>query len=126
MSKKGTVTAMKMQGTATVTVHRQVMHPVYKKRFRSSKKFLVDPAGHDIGVGDEVRIVECKPISKRKCFKIEEVLKRAPRLSEMSDGDAVEKAIHREKVRPVETKKPEEKAPEPAAEKTESTSPDAQ
>ena len=53
------------------------------KRFRVSKKFLADLNGQDAGVGDEVEITECRPISKRKCFKIIDVRKRAPRLADV-------------------------------------------
>ncbi len=82
-TKIGTVTSAKMQNTVAVTVHRAVMHPTYDKRYRVSKKFLADTNGHDLAVGDEVTISECRPLSKRKCFKVTEVLKKAPRVSEM-------------------------------------------
>ena len=85
--KIGTITsAGKMQDTVTVTVHQLVRHPLYKKSFRRSKKFLVDTKGvTDLGVGDEVVIEECRPLSKSKHFKIKEVLKRAARVSEMAE-----------------------------------------
>jgi small subunit ribosomal protein S17 len=85
-TKKGTVTSAKMTGTVTVTVHRSVFHPLYQKRYRSSKKFLADSRGiEDIGVGDTVIITECRPLSKNKHFKVTEVLKRVPRVSEMGE-----------------------------------------
>lgn len=75
-----------MQGTVTVTVHRSMFHSLYKKRYRMSKKFLADSRGiEDLGVGDVVVITECRPLSKRKCFKVTEVLKRVPRVSEMAE-----------------------------------------
>ena len=85
--KIGTITsAGKMQDTVTVTVHQLVRHPLYKKSFRKSTKFLVDTKGvSDLGVGDEVVIEECRPLSKTKHFKIKEVLKRAARVSEMAE-----------------------------------------
>lgn len=87
--KIGTITsAGKMQDTVTVTVHMLVKHPLYKKSFRRSKKFLVDTKGvSDLGVGDEVVIEECRPLSKTKHFRLKEVLKRAARVSEMA-GEA--------------------------------------
>jgi small subunit ribosomal protein S17 len=93
-TKTGTITsAGKMQDTVTVTVHMQVRHPLYKKSFRQSKKFLVDTKGvTDLGVGDEVIIVECRPLSKTKHFKIKEVLKRAARVSEMAEIADTKKA----------------------------------
>ena len=86
-TKIGTITSAKMQNTVTVTVHRAVMHPTYAKRYRVSKKFLADSAGQDLGVGDEVVITECRPLSKRKCFKVTEVLKRAARVAQMKTED---------------------------------------
>ena len=84
-----------MTKTVTVTVHRYVMHPMYGKRFRVSKKFLADLNGQDAGVGDEVEITECRPISKRKCFKIIDVRKRAPRLADVK-MEEVEKQVKRD------------------------------
>jgi small subunit ribosomal protein S17 len=72
-----------MQKTVVVTVHRSVMHTMYDKRFRVSKKFMADSTGFDLGVGDEVVITECRPLSKNKCFRVTELLKSAPRLAEM-------------------------------------------
>jgi small subunit ribosomal protein S17 len=99
LTKKGTITsAGKMQNTVTVTVHQSVRHPLYKKSFRKSKKFLADTNGMtDLMAGDEVEIEECRPLSKNKHFKIKEVLKRTPRVSEMAEEAAIEKTIHREK-----------------------------
>lgn len=86
-TKTGVITSAKMQNTVAVTVHRYVMHPTYAKRYRVSKKFLADTNGEDLGIGDEVVITECRPLSKRKCFKVTEVLKRVPRVSEMKTED---------------------------------------
>ena len=90
-TKVGTITATKMIDTVTVTVHRSVYHPLYRKRYRMSKKFLADTAEMtDLGVGDTVEITECRPLSKRKCFKVTNVLKRAPRVSDMAEEGAIE------------------------------------
>jgi small subunit ribosomal protein S17 len=90
ITKKGTITsAKKMTNTVTVTVHRHLVHPVYKKSYRLSKKFLADTNGMDLYLGDEVTIQECRPLSKRKHFKVTEIIKAAPRVSEM----AVEKKV---------------------------------
>ncbi len=80
-TKIGIVTSAKMQKTVVVTVHRSVMHSMYDKRFRVSKKFMADSTGFDLGVGDEVVITECRPLSKNKCFRVTEILKAAPRLA---------------------------------------------
>ena len=73
-TKKGTVTSAKMQNTVTVLVTRYVTHPIYKKRFPVSKKFLADTNGVSVSEGDMVLIGECRPLSKRKNFKVIEVL----------------------------------------------------
>ncbi len=94
-TKIGVITSAKMQNTVAVTVHRSVMHPTYDKRYRVSKKFLADTNGQDLGLGDEVVISECRPLSKRKCFKVTEVLKRAARVSEMKT-EAIEQTTKRD------------------------------
>lgn len=94
-SKKGTITSAKMTGTVVVTVHRSVLHPVYKKRYRRSKKFLADPGTFDLYEGDEVEIVECRPLSKRKCFRVTNILKAAPRVSVFQEESGLEEAMHR-------------------------------
>lgn len=94
-TKIGTVTSAKMQKTVVVTVHRSVMHPTYDKRFRVSKKFLADSTGFDLGVGDEVVITECRPLSKRKCFHVTEVRKQAPRLAELK-SEEIESQVKRD------------------------------
>jgi small subunit ribosomal protein S17 len=93
ITKKGTITSAKMTNTVTVTVHRHMVHPVYKKSFRMSKKFLADTNGMDLFLGDEVMIQECRPMSKRKHFKVTQVIKAAARVSEMSEEKAVTEAI---------------------------------
>jgi small subunit ribosomal protein S17 len=109
LTKQGTITAANMQDTVTVTVHQLVRHPLYKKSFRKSKKFLADTKGvTDLAVGDLVVIQECRPLSKRKHFKVTDVLKRAPRVSEMIEEATLEKAIHREKVAPASSSLPGE------------------
>lgn len=112
ITKKGIITSAKMTGTVTVTVHRQVLHPLYKKSFRMSKKFLADTSGLDVWLGDEVLIQECRPLSKNKHFKVLEVLKAAPRVSDMKMETGVDSVIHREKKGADEIKKEKEAAEE--------------
>ena len=71
---KGTVTSAKMQNTVTVEVTRYVTHPLYQKRFPVSKKFLADTNDKTVKEGDAVLIGECRPLSKRKHFKVLEIL----------------------------------------------------
>jgi small subunit ribosomal protein S17 len=112
-TKTGVITAAKMQKTVVVTVHRYVMHPMYAKRYRVSKKFLADTAGQDVGVGDEVVISECRPLSKRKCFRVTEVLKRAPRVAEVK-LEEIEQQTKRDHRDALAEKKRKETAPSKA------------
>ena len=67
---RGKVVASKMQDTITVAVERYVKHPKYKKYLRRTKKYLVHDAGNTAKVGETVDIIETRPISKRKSFKL--------------------------------------------------------
>lgn len=69
----GKVVSTKMKDTAVVEVSRRVPHPLYKKLMKVTKKFNVALAGHEVAVGNEVKIVETKPVSKTKYFAIKEV-----------------------------------------------------
>jgi small subunit ribosomal protein S17 len=62
----GTVVSDKMDKTVTVLVERQLMHPVYKKFIRRSKKFLAHDEENRFKTGDTVSIIEAAPMSKRK------------------------------------------------------------
>ena len=66
----GTVVSNKMKDTVVVLVERFVKHPKYQKFIRRSKKFKVHDAGNTAGIGDKVQIIETRPISKDKHFKI--------------------------------------------------------
>ena len=70
----GKVVSIKMQDTAVIEVSRRVPHPLYKKLLKKNKHFNVDTAGKTVEVGNEVRIVETKPLSKTKYFAIKEVI----------------------------------------------------
>ncbi len=69
---EGVVVKSAMKDTVTVAVSRYVKHPKYKKYQRSTKKYLVHNPGNSVAVGDQVRIRETRPISKRKNFVIAE------------------------------------------------------
>ncbi len=66
----GRVTSDKMDKTVTVLVDRRVMHPIYKKFIRRSKKYAAHDEANLCQVGDTVRIEECRPISKRKTWMV--------------------------------------------------------
>ena len=66
----GRVTSDKMDKTVTVSVERRIMHPLYKKFIRRSKKYAAHDEQNVCRVGDTVRIEECPPISKRKTWTV--------------------------------------------------------
>jgi small subunit ribosomal protein S17 len=66
----GRVTSDKMDKTVTVLVDRRVMHPIYKKFIRRSKKYAAHDEDNQCKVCDTVRIEECPPISKRKTWLV--------------------------------------------------------
>ncbi len=68
----GRVTSDKMDKTITVLVDRRIMHPLYKKFIRRSKKYAAHDEANTCCVGDTVRIIECPPISKRKTWTVVE------------------------------------------------------
>jgi len=72
-TKIGVVVSKKMTKTVTVLVSRQVRHPVYKKIIRKKKTFLVHDESDKCKVGDVVRIVETRPLSKRKKWRVLEI-----------------------------------------------------
>lgn len=72
----GIVTSTKMRKTATVKVERKLPHPRYGKYYKLSKKFLVHDPSNTCQEGDQVRIVECRPISRRKRWRLLEVVER--------------------------------------------------
>ncbi len=68
----GKVVSTKMTNTVVVEVVRRTPHPLYKKLIKRSNKFLVDPAGQAVVEGQTVTIVEIRPMSKNKYFKLQE------------------------------------------------------
>ena len=72
---EGKVISSKMQNTVVVEIFRRKPHPLYKRLLKRSTKFKVDTTGQSVNVGDKVKIIETRPISKGKYFKIIEVIK---------------------------------------------------
>ncbi|MFN4770320.1 MAG: 30S ribosomal protein S17 [Candidatus Kapaibacterium sp.] len=74
--RQGKVVSNKMDKSIVVAVERQVMHPLYKKYFRLTKKFMAHDENNDCQIGDVVRIVESRPLSARKRWTLLEVVER--------------------------------------------------
>ncbi|MEI6915777.1 MAG: 30S ribosomal protein S17 [Armatimonadota bacterium] len=75
--RQGIVSSSKMHKTIVVEVKSLVRHPLYGKIMRRSTKFKAHDENQEAGVGDNVEIMECRPISKEKCFRLVKVLKKA-------------------------------------------------
>ncbi|MGD2062560.1 MAG: 30S ribosomal protein S17 [Nitrospirota bacterium] len=73
----GQVVSDKMEKTVVVQVKRVTTHPLYRRTIRTSKRYKAHDPGQQCHMGDTVRIVECRPISKDKTFRVAEVLERA-------------------------------------------------
>lgn len=73
-TKVGVVIGDKMKKTVTVLVERQVQHPLYKKIVRRKKKYLVHDEYEKCKVGDLVKIMQTRPISKLKRWRIQEIV----------------------------------------------------
>ncbi len=73
----GVVTGDKMQKSITVVVQRRVKHPIYGKFITKSKKYIAHDEEDTCKMGDKVKIAETKPISKRKKWRLVEIIERA-------------------------------------------------
>jgi len=80
-TKVGTVIAKKMKKTVTVQVERQIRHPLYRKTIRRKQTFLVHDEAETCKVGDIVRIIETRPISKTKRWRVLAVIGLTPELT---------------------------------------------
>lgn len=73
----GIVTSDKMQKTITVHVERKSKHPLYKKLVITNKKYHAHDEKEEAKVGDKVEIVECRPLSKTKTWRLSKIVEKA-------------------------------------------------
>ncbi|MGM0574947.1 MAG: 30S ribosomal protein S17 [Myxococcota bacterium] len=73
----GLVASDKNEKTVVVEVARRVMHPIYHKYIQRRKRYQAHDEANDCRVGDRVLIEECRPMSKRKKWRVKQVLERA-------------------------------------------------
>lgn len=73
----GIVTSDKMDKTIVVSITTKKLHRLYKKYVTRVKKCKAHDELNDAHIGDRVRIVECRPISKEKCWRLAEIIERA-------------------------------------------------
>lgn len=74
---QGTVVSDKQDKTITVKVERTVMHPLYHRYMKQSKKYAAHDESNECREGDRVTIESCRPLSKRKRWRLAEIVERA-------------------------------------------------
>lgn len=75
--RTGKVVSSKMNKTIVVAVQRLVKHPLYQKYIKRTTKLYAHDEKNDAREGDTVRVVETRPLSKLKCWRVQEVVDRA-------------------------------------------------
>ena len=75
--RQGVVVSAKMDKTVVVAVERRTTHPKYHKTVTLSEKMHAHDEANEVGVGDRVRIMETRPLSKQKRWRVLEILERA-------------------------------------------------
>ena len=75
--KVGKVTSNKMQKSITIAVNRKVKHPIYGKFLNRTTKFMAHDEKNEAGIGDTVRIMETRPMSKSKRWRLVEIVEKA-------------------------------------------------
>lgn len=73
----GKVVSNKMQKSIVVAVERKVPHPLYKKYFTRTTKLMAHDEKQEANIGDIVKIMETRPLSKNKCWRLVEIIEKA-------------------------------------------------
>jgi small subunit ribosomal protein S17 len=76
-TRVGVVVSNKMEKTITVAIERKVQHPIYKKYFKKTTKLLAHDEKRECGIGDKVKIMETRPLSKFKRWRLVEIVEKA-------------------------------------------------
>ncbi len=75
--RQGVVVSDKMDKTVVVEVENRQRHPLYSRRIRRTRKFMAHDESNECRVGDLVVLVQTRPLSKRKRWRVREILRRA-------------------------------------------------
>ena len=75
--RTGVVISNKMEKSIVIAVKRKVKHPIYGKFVNKSTKFIAHDEKNECNIGDVVRIMETRPLSKNKCWRLVEIIERA-------------------------------------------------
>ena len=73
----GVVVSNKMEKSIVVEIERREKHPIYGKFIKKTNRFMAQDKKNDCNIGDTVRIMETRPLSKRKCWRLVEIIERA-------------------------------------------------
>lgn len=76
-TRVGKVVSNKMDKSIVVTIERRVKHRIYKKFFKKTKKYMAHDEKNECGIGDTVKIMETRPLSKNKRWRLVEVVQKA-------------------------------------------------
>lgn len=77
MTRSGVVVSNKADKTVVVKVERKIQHPLYGRTVKQSKKYMAHDEANTCDIGDLVRIVECRPLSKQKRWMVLEIVQKA-------------------------------------------------
>jgi small subunit ribosomal protein S17 len=75
--RRGVVTSDKMDKTVVVKVETLILHPLYKKYIKQSRKFYAHDENNEARIGDTVEIIETRPLSRLKCWRLLNVVSRS-------------------------------------------------
>ncbi|MCL4426655.1 MAG: 30S ribosomal protein S17 [Firmicutes bacterium] len=76
-TRVGTVVSNRMEKTVVVAVERITPHPLYGRRLRRTEKYKAHDENNEAQVGDRVRIMETRPVSKEKCWRVVEIVEKS-------------------------------------------------
>ena len=76
-TRTGVVVSDKMDKTIVVEIRTRVKHPLYGKIMNRTKRFKAHDENNECGIGDTVRVMETRPLSKDKCWRLVEIIEKA-------------------------------------------------
>jgi small subunit ribosomal protein S17 len=109
-SLTGVVSSDKVDKTIVITVATRKTHPIYKKQYTVNSRFMAHDEKNEAKLGDKVVIIETRPISARKRFRLAQILERSGVIFEESDATA-DVPIEEKTVEPEKPAKPEKTEP---------------
>lgn len=84
----GVVTSDKADKTITITVTSRETHPIYGKQYTVTRKYMAHDEKNEAKMGDKVSIIEVRPVSKRKAFKLDSIIEKSRESIELKEDEA--------------------------------------